>query len=65
MILALAIAFGLCLVAALTVYLVRLHRRAKAEAREHVEDDVSLGEAELLRRDPQMLRRHAEGHDGF
>ena len=61
----LAMASGLCLVAALAVYLAMLHRRARAAAREHVEDDVSLGEAELLRRDPQMMRRHAEGHDGF
>lgn len=65
MISTIAIVSGLCLVAALAVYLARLHRRAKAAAREHVEDEVSLGEAELLRRDPQMLRRHAEGHDGF
>ena len=63
MISALAIISGLCLVAALAVYLARLHRRAKTAARDHVEDDVSLGESEWLRRNPEIRFRRLEGHD--
>ena len=59
----LAIVSGLCLVAALAAYLARQHGRSKAAAREHVEDDVSLGESEWLRRNPEIRFRRLEGHD--
>lgn len=61
MILATVIA-GLCLVAALAVYLVRLHRRAKA-ATEQDMAEVSIGESEWLQRDPSIRFRRIEGHD--